>query len=266
MIRSLYSGISGLRNHQVRMDVIGNNIANVNTTGFKSSRANFQDMLSQTLRPANGPAAGGSINPAQVGLGMTIAGISLNIFQGALQSTGRVLDVAIQGNGFFIIQKVDGGENFYSREGIFTIDTQGYLVNYNGYYVCNSDGDRIQLSDTPENIETIVITDTGEVMVNSESVGAIGLATFPNPEGMEKASQNLYKATAASGEAGIQTAGTPDTAVENSRLASGYLEMSNVDLTEEMTGMITTQRGYQANARVITVSDTLLQELVDLKR
>lgn len=266
MIRSLESAVSGLRNHQIRMDVIGNNIANVNTSGFKSSRANFQDILSQTIRIASGPITGGSINPAQVGLGMTIAGVSLNASQGNLEGTGRTLDVAIQGNGFFVIKKEDGGNSFYSREGAFALDSEGYLVNYNGYYVCDDGGERIQLSSSPETIGTITITDTGSITVDGVTVALLGLAFMPNPEGMLKEGQNLYRTTNASGEATISVAGTTDSALENTRLSSGYLEMSNVDLTNEMTNMIITQRGYQANARVITVSDSLLQELVDLKR
>ncbi|MEW6423395.1 MAG: flagellar hook-basal body complex protein [Bacillota bacterium] len=275
MIRSLYSGVSGLRNHQIRMDVIGNNIANVNTTGFKGSRANFQDVLSQTIRPAGGPGTNyGSTNPSQVGLGMSLAGISTNMGQGALQNTGRTLDVAIQGNGFFVVQKPDGNR-YATREGIFFVDSQGYLVNSNGYFICDSSGTSIQVTTDPNTLETIAISDTGEIKVNGSTIAQrIGLAFFPNPEGLEKIGQNLYRATDASGgnssgsidTSNISAPGTTGTGIANTRLASGYLEMSNVDLSEEFTSMIVTQRGYQANARVITVSDTLLQELVDLKR
>lgn len=264
MIRSLYSGVSGLRNHQIRMDVIGNNIANVNTTGFKGSRANFQDVLSQTIRPAGGPGANyGSTNPSQVGLGMTLAGISTNMGQGALQNTGRTLDVAIQGNGFFIIQKPDG-QKYYTREGIFFVDANGDLVNSNGYYVLDDSGTAKITVGT--SVGTISISEKGEVIADGTSVGTIGLATFPNSEGLEKVGQNLFRETQASGAVAINKAGNAGTAVANTTLSSGYLEMSNVDLSEEFTNMIVTQRGYQANARVITVSDTLLQELVDLKR
>ena len=266
MIRSLYSAVSGLRNHQIRMDVIANNVANVNTTGFKSSRANFQDVLSQTIRPAGGPDttnnAYGSTNPSQVGLGMSLAGISLNMTQGALQNTGRTLDVAIQGNGFFVVQKPDG-EKYYTREGIFFVDANGDLVNSNGYYILGEDGNKITVGTT---VSSIVISTTGEVLADGQSKGYIGLASFPNPEGLEKVGQNLYKETGASGTVNIEKAGESGTPVVNTTIASGYLEMSNVDLSEEFTNMITTQRGYQANARVITVSDTLLEELVNLKR
>jgi flagellar hook protein FlgE len=261
------------------MDVIGNNIANVNTTGFKSSRTNFQDLLSQTLRSASGATATtGSVNPSQVGLGVTVAGINTNMSQGALQTTGRTLDLAIQGNGFFIIAKNSGDdpeEVYYTREGIFYIsysenDKKYYLVNSNGYFVCDSDGNSpIDLGTNP--IETISISDTGEITVNGTAIGQrIGLAFFPNNEGLLRTGQNLFSYSPAAGPTpdGSQfyapgEAGSP---VEDTRINSGYLEMSNVDLSDEFTNMIITQRGFQANARVITVSDTLLQELVDLKR
>ncbi|MCL6558643.1 MAG: flagellar hook-basal body complex protein [Firmicutes bacterium] len=272
MLRSLFSGASGLRAHQVRMDVIGNNIANVNTTGFKSSRANFQDLLSQTLRsPLGATTTAGSINPAQVGIGVMVAGINTKMDQGGLQMTGRTLDLAIQGNGFFIIKKNSGDpdENaFYTREGIFYTSFDGssyYLVNSNGYFVCDSSGQPINLGSDP--IETINISDTGDIIINGTAITQrIALATFPNTGGLERVGQNLFRETPASGEHSYDNPGDTGTRVTNSRINSGYLEMSNVDLSEEFTNMITTQRGFQANARVITVSDTLLQELVDLKR
>lgn len=271
MIRSLYSGISGMRNHQIRMDVIGNNIANVNTTGFKSSRVNFQDMISQTIRsasPPNDTVGTGSVNPSQVGLGMMVASISPNLQQGALQSTGRILDIAIQGEGFFMIKKTEDANEekaFYSREGIFFIDTDGRLVNSNGYFVCGDDGEII---DDLVNINSITISDTGQIFINGEDdpIATIGVAFFSNPSGLSKAGQNLYQATVAAGEVDFGIAGEEGTTIEFSRLSSGFLEMSNVDLTEEFTNMITTQRGYQANARTITVSDSLLEELINLKR
>lgn len=273
MIRSLFSGVSGMKSHQIRMDVIGNNISNVNTTGYKSARCNFQDLISQNLRSASAPTANtGGVNPGQVGLGVAVAGIASNMQQGALQTTGRILDVAIQGNGYFIIKKNSGdalAQAFFSREGIFYVDANGYLVNSNGYYVCDNTADpqRIQLDSNPQNISTISISDTGEVFVNGATISrTIGLASFPNDTGLNKAGQNLYQASPASGAAAVSTAGAPATALANSRLNSGYLEMSNVDLTDEFVNMITTQRGYQANARTISTSDQMLMELLDLKR
>lgn len=128
MLRSLYSGVSGLQNHQVRMDVLGNNISNVNTTGFKKGRVNFQDMLSQTMSGAAKPTDEvGGVNPKQVGLGMVIASIDTIHTQGSLQTTGVMTDLALQGNGFFILQ--DGAKSFYTRNGAFTLDQNGFLVN-----------------------------------------------------------------------------------------------------------------------------------------
>lgn len=274
MIRSLYSGVSGMKNHQVRMDTIGNNIANVNTTGFKSARCNFQDLLSQNLRsPSFGDGTNGGVNPGQVGLGMTVAGIANNMQQGPTQTTGRTLDCAIQGNGFFKIKKDDGGgtddtDTFYTREGIFYVDNAGDLVNSNGYYVCTSDGGRINMGTT--NIQTLSISDMGVITVNGTALSEqIGLTSFPNPEGLEKVGQNLYRATAASGNIAnsqVTDGYAGDASFPDTRINSGYLEMSNVDLTDEFTNMITTQRGYQANARTITTSDQMLQELLEIKR
>lgn len=278
MLRSLYSGVSGMRNHQIRMDTIGNNIANVNTTGYKTARCNFQDLISQNLRSASGNTAAGTggVNPSQVGLGMTVSGIANNMQQGALQTTGRILDLAIQGNGYFIIAKnsaddigTDPELGFYTREGIFYVDNEGYLVNSNGYFVCDDAGTAIQVSSDPGTISTLSISDTGLITV-TDSTGTntfqIGLASFPNDTGLVKAGQNLYQASPASGVAALGIAGTANTAVVNSRINSGYLEMSNVDLTDEFVNMITTQRGYQANARTITTSDQMLMELLELKR
>jgi len=262
-----------MKNHQVRMDVIGNNIANVNTYGFKSARCNFQDLISQSLRsPSAGDGTVGGVNPGQVGLGMTVAGIANNMQQGPTQTTGRTLDLAIQGNGYFIIKKNSTDTDaFYTREGIFYVDNNGDLVNTNGYYVCDDGGAIINVSASgnPADISSITISDTGLINV-TDSAGTntyqIGLATFPNETGLVKAGQNLYQASAASGTAEMAVAGTTGTGVANSRINSGYLEMSNVDLTDEFVAMITTQRGYQANARTITTSDQMLQELLDIKR
>ncbi|MEG6520913.1 flagellar hook-basal body complex protein [Desulfotomaculum sp. 1211_IL3151] len=154
MLRSLYSGISGMRNHQTRMDVTGNNIANVNTTGYKSGRVNFQDTLSQTVR-----SGGDSTNPAQVGLGMAVGSVSNNFTQGPMQSSGRTLDLAIQGNGFFVVS--DGTNDFYTREGIFFVDKQGYMVNSDGLRVQSMTHQDIQVLNGP--VSTINIGPDGAI-------------------------------------------------------------------------------------------------------
>lgn len=277
MIRSLYSGVSGMKNHQIRMDVIGNNIANVNTTGYKSGRANFQDILYQTMispvAPVNDTDGSGSINPAQIGTGMTVASIGVNMEQGTLQNTGRTLDLAIQGNGFFCV--TDGTDYYYTRNGVFYIDKNGYIVDSNGYQLVDgsgssgSPGSPIQLGSGTDVVSTISISKNGTITAtNIEGVdispsNKIGIYTFANQDGLSKIGQNYYQVTAASGEA---TAMDEDDVGVISQIQSGYLEMSNVNLTDEFVNMITTQRGYQANGRVITTSDQMLQELLELKR
>jgi flagellar hook protein FlgE len=272
MIRSLYSGSSGMKNHQIRMDVIASNIANVNTTGFKSNRANFQDAIYQALRspsaPSGGTSGAGSINPSQVGTGMSVASIGTNMTQGSMQNTGRTLDMAIQGNGFFCV--TDGTNRYYTRNGVFNIDKNGAVVDSNGNQLVDDGGTGTAITITGGTgvvgtIDigkdgTITATDTdGAAMTVS---GVIGLYSFANQEGLKKIGQNYYQeVTATSGAAtAITTVGT------TSEIDSGYLEMSNVSLTDEFVDMITTQRGYQANARSITTSDQMLQELLELKR
>lgn len=288
MIRSLYSGVSGLRNHQVRMDVIANNIANVNTTGFKSSRANFQDILAQTIGRT-------AINTTQVGLGMGLAAIDNVFTQGALQTTGRVLDLAIEGNGFFVVQPVlsDGNTSeqaLYTRDGTFYIDKDGYLVNAQGYRVYGENDVDLETGTgtsgsikfdgptdtpkTPDQIVTISVGSDGIITATysdgTQEIARVQVVTFVNTESLTRVGANLWDITpgltAPTGE--LDGGPKPGTPGQDGRgiIRSGYLEMSNVDLALEFTTMIVTQRGYQANARIITTSDEMLRELIDLKR
>ena len=259
MLRSLYSGISGLRTHQVRMDVVANNIANVNTTGFKSARANFQDVLAQTIGRT-------AINTTQVGLGVGLAAIDNIHTQGALQTTGRVLDLAIEGNGFFVVTDASNNE-FYTRDGTFYVDSGGYIVNAQGYRVRVESG--TQPFPNPGQIASISVSTDGTVTATysdgSTQTCRIGLVTFNNVESLRRVGSNLWDVTSGLTLPDPPTIGVPGTEGRGI-IRSGYLEMSNVDLAQEFTTMITTQRGYQANARIITTSDELLQELVNLKR
>ncbi len=382
MIRSLYSGVSGMKSHQVRMDVVGNNIANVNTTGYKAGRANFQDTLYQTIN-----AAGEKTNPAQAGLGISLASITSDMTSGGLKSTGRTLDLAISGSGFFKV--TDGVNDYYTRDGIFNLTQNGNLVNSNGYQVIGESWDKAQItgtqasptipaaggilelqgtladgsagaatsitftgglnldeiishinqykdttgviaakdssnqltlstvydgytsnntltidptpSSTPailtelgltsgatdspsgytsnadiviDNIPVATLnildeglitgTDTGgnALTFGGQDVARISLNVFKNQDGLERAGKNLFQRTASSGDASSGAPATPGFGT----IQSGYIEMSNVDLTDQFTDMITTQRGYQAGARIITVSDTMLEELINLKR
>lgn len=292
MMRSLYSAVSGLRNHQTAMDVIGNNIANVNTVGFKSSRVLFQDIFSQSLgsataatfNSASGTGTGGT-NAKQVGLGMTISSITNSISQGSAQTTDYTLDLMINGNGYFACLSADG-TIYYTRDGAFDIDSQGYLVNKQGDYVLgvmNSDDEYEPdwegtdvLSTTGAELERIHIDtaytfygiDKNGVVQGQDDdgstvyLGRIGIATFVNPAGLTKEGNNYLQQSANSGTVEYYFANDG----KAGSVSSNALEMSNVDLANEMTSMIVTQRGFQANSRVITVSDSMLEELINLKR
>ncbi|SDI93969.1 flagellar basal body rod protein FlgG [Natribacillus halophilus] len=262
MLRSMYSGISGLQNHQTKLDVIGNNIANVNTAGFKKGRFTFQDMISQQVQGATEPGADqGGTNPVQVGLGSQTGTIDTLHTQGAMQPTNRELDLAIGGDGYFRIQNPEGGE-FYTRTGNFSRDEAGDLVNEDGYYVLGADGGTITIAEEASDFSigsdgTVTEDIDGEVI----EAGTIGLATFANPEGLEQAGGNLYGETVNSGDANNLEAGTGGAG----EIAAGMLEMSNVDLSEEFVEMISGQRGLQANTRIITTSDEVLQEIMNLR-
>jgi flagellar hook protein FlgE len=397
MLRSLFSGISGLRAHQTMLDVTGNNIANVNTTGFKASQTQFQDTLSQVINNAGAAQDGvGGTNPAQVGLGVRVAGITTNFQQGAAQLTNRSTDMMISGDGFFTVRK--GEETLFTRAGAFdfdatgqlvtpdgglvqgwaaaadgSIDTNGPLVDlrlpiatlmgasatttadfegnlpidvatgtvlnrevdvYNaagevatlnlafartgtgwtvdatqagvgvgsvnlvfdadGSYAVGSPTELITTGGTPITVDLSTITafaglDTVEASIQNgraagtlqsfainadgtllgqfsnglkQSIGKVALATFTNPSGLSKVGGSLYRGTVNSGDAQVGAAGTGG----RGELTGGALEMSNVDLSAEFTNLIIAQRGFQANSRVITTSDELLQELVNLKR
>lgn len=422
MLRSMFAGVSGLRSHQAFMDVVGNNIANVNTTGYKASNVLFQDLLSQSMNGAGAPQPGqsGGTNPAQVGLGVRLAAITLNFAQGASQLTGRSTDFSVQGDGLFIVDQ--GGARAYTRAGSFGLDAMGQLVTPNGGFVLGWQADptgvvntnaaigslRIpvgqtiapvtttsidvggnlpadatvgetinvsinvynslgtvvplrteftKIADNPGEVNwelrtyddqgnalsgpaavdfdltgaltsgNITVTsaqldaiagttgtwDAGGITINfgtvsdpdrltgaastnsvaalsqngsqmgslvsfsvsqeglisgvfsngrNQSLGQIAMAAFANPAGLEKAGGSLYRASVNSGEPQIGVAGTGG----RGTLSGGTLEMSNVDLAAEFTNLIVAQRGFQANSRIITASDEVLNDLVNLKR
>ena len=260
MLRSLYSGISGMKNFQTKLDVIGNNIANVNTYGFKKGRTTFSDLISQTTSGATAPANGnGGINAKQVGLGAQVASIDTIHTQGSMQTTGRVLDLAISGEGYFVLE--DGvGSEFYSRAGNFYFDENRNIVTSSGLKLAGADI-------IPATAQSFSIGTDGSITYvdadgNTQNAGQITIAKFENPEGLDKVGGNTYQVSSNSGAAQLTTAGQNGSGSIN----SGYLEMSNVDLSEEFTEMIVSQRGFQANTKIITTSDEILQELVNLKR
>lgn len=264
MLRSMYAGISGMKNMQTKLDVIGNNIANVNTFGFKKGRVTFSDLVSQEIAGATapGPDRGGT-NPKQVGLGSEIGSVDTIDTQGNLQTTDRPLDVAISSDGYFNVQ--DGDNNYYTRAGNFYFDQNGALTTSEGMYVQSTDGGNIQV---PENATDFSIGNDGTVSYSdengdSQTAGQIGVVTFANPGGLQKSGGNRFQQTDNSGPASDLSA--PGTAGV-SPIKVGMLEMSNVDLSEEFTDMITAQRAFQANTKIITTSDEVLQELINLKR
>ncbi|MED4312633.1 flagellar basal body rod protein FlgG [Heyndrickxia coagulans] len=253
MLRSLYSGVSGMKNFQTELDTIGNNIANVNTYGYKKGRVTFKDAISQTLVSATpGTSA------QQVGLGSQIGSIDTVDTSGSPQSTGRPLDFAITGDGYFRVQ--DGDDTYYTRAGNFYFDDNRRLVNSEGFAVLGTGGP-ITLR---ENVKSFSVATDGTISdQDGNTIGIISIATFQNPAGLTKAGGNLY--TTANSNAGKVTVSQPGQNGAGT-IKSGYLEMSNVDLSEELTNMIVAERGFQANTRIITTSDEILQELVNLKR
>jgi len=281
MIRGMYSAISGLRTHQTMLDVVSNNLANVNTVGYKSSRVTFKDQLQQTLYggSAEGPNTGGT-NSAQVGLGVQLGSIDAVMGDGSMQPTGKPLDVAIQGDGFFRVGLGDPSttpatmptEMNYTRAGNFIRNDQGYLTTPEGYYVMGRDTTTTPASDTfiqiPDGASSVAVGSNGEVSYlpggggQRTTAGTISLAKFPNDEGLLRLSGNRW---AAHPSAGAEEVGTPDGTTFGQTIG-GTLEMSNVDLASEFTNMIVAQRGFQANSKVITTADEMLQDLVSLKR
>jgi flagellar hook protein FlgE len=285
----MFAAISGLKAHQIMLDVTANDIANVNTIGYKASRTTFKDSLAQLQRGGSGQSGtlGGS-NPSQVGLGVQLGSIDSVMGSGALMSTGSTLDVAVQGDGWFRIAastppaappfNVPAATTIeYTRAGNFSRNDQGFLVTADGYYVIGRDTQSPTATPTPpgndvfinipQGATSISIGPNGEVTyipaggTAPASAGFISLAKFANPNGLERAAASHWRATTASGG---EQLGTPS--AEFGQTASGSVEMSNVDLAQEFTNMISAQRGFQANTRVISAADQMLQDLVQLGR
>lgn len=283
MIRSLTSAVSGIQQFQQSIDVIGNNIANVNTIAFKSSRTDLADAFSQTL--ATSGVGGGTT--AQVGLGVTTAAIVNQYTQGAINRTGVQTDLAVAGEGYFVVTDPIDSQSFVTRAGDFRLDQNGYVVTTTGLRVqgfndlaLTTNGDiqidaaqRPLTSDPLATITSYSIDTEGKITVRlSDSTeyvrGQILMQNFSNPQALIKEGNNLYSGIGSAGPLG--GAGAPQAAAAGTnglgRIESGALELSNVDLSNEFANLITTQRAFQANARVITTSDEMLQELVNLKR
>ncbi|MBS1677683.1 MAG: flagellar hook-basal body complex protein [Actinobacteria bacterium] len=276
MMRSMYAAVSGLKNHQTLLDVTANNIANVNTVGYKGSRVSFADSLSQTLIGATAPGNGqAGRNAAQVGLGVQLASIDNLMGGGSLQSTGQTTDLAIQGEGMFIVAKgappALPGAVEYTRAGDFTFNQEGFLTTQQGEYVMGRNAAGAGAPNTyiqvPKGATDVSIGQDGSVSYVPEgggervTAGYISIAKFANEAGLVRTSGSNWIESAASGKA---QDGTPGNGF--GLTISGTLEMSNVELASEFTNMIAAQRGFEANSRVISTADEMLQNLVNLKR
>jgi flagellar hook protein FlgE len=275
----MFAAISGLKQHQTMLDVTANDIANVNTLGYKANRVTFKDSLSQLQRggAAQTPGQGGQ-NPAQVGLGVSLSSIDSSMGGGALQTTGNVLDVAVQGEGWFRVGQGTApavpGQFEYTRAGNFSRNDQGYLVTQDGYFVVGrtvAGGGADTLINIPATATNVAIAQDGSVSYVPGGGGArvtagyLSLAKFANEPGLQRASGNRWLESPASGVANVGTPGV-NGAQTFGVTTAGTIEMSNVDLATEFTDMITAQRGFQANSRVIGAADEMLTELVNMKR
>lgn len=347
MLPSMFSGISGLKVNQKKLDVVGNNIANSTTTAFKSQRVRFQDMISQNLAQATGPnATTGGTNAKQVGLGVAVAGIDTVTSTGSMQPTSRPLDAAIDGPGYFVVgtgiapdasnstdvgtipqpdpathlMAPNGVTVNFTRDGSFTLDPQGSLLTSDGLRVYGYANDNVAIDYTagkadPNTPFAVSYTDNGrggaDTTINTQSLvplvipdsltsdtgitsrissfsigkdgqltavldtgatavlGQIAMASFKNDAGLTKMGKNLYETSANSGAPVLRNA-AGDTANDNSKgygdMLQNTLEMSNVDLAEQFTDMIIASRAFQANGKIITTGDEILQDLVNLKR
>jgi flagellar hook protein FlgE len=284
MMRGMFAAISGLKVHQTMLDVAANDIANVNTVGYRAGRVSFKDALAQNQRGASSPSTAlGGTNPVQIGLGVQLGSIDSVMSPGAIQTTGNPLDMAVQGSGWFRVSDgavgASGSSTYYTRADNFSIDSSGNLVTQDGMYVVGF----AQTSAGPPPVfgttDTAITVPTGAKSVSVGQDGVVSyvsaagttttlaqvtLAKFPNDAGLQRVSGNRF---AASNNSGTATVGFPgDTTTGVGTLASGGVEMSNVDLAQEFTSIIVAQRGFQANSRVISSADQILQDLVNIGR
>lgn len=261
MIRSLYSSASGMNVQQTNLDNIANNLANVNTTGFKKSRGEFQDLLYQTLSAPGSDTTNTTETPLgiQVGLGSKLVATNRVFSQGSLKHTGRPLDMAISGNGFFQVTLPDGS-TAYSRDGSFTLDATGQVVTSQGYVL------EPAITVPQESLGISVGTD-GTVSVDigeqePQNAGQIQLVNFINPSGLKALGGNVYQASTASGDPQVGNPGD----VGFGEIQGNFLEISNVNVAEEMINMIIGQRAFEATSRSVRTADQVLTEITNLKR
>ena len=292
MMRGMYSAISGLRNHQIMLDVTANDLANVNTVGFKASRTSFRDSLAQMQRSGASATTGSAgAKSAQIGLGVQLGSIDNLMTNGAFQSTGSPYDVAITGTGWFRVSSSTptagtapapdtfgaGSEFEYTRAGNFTLNDQGELTTQDGWRVMGIAADPVTGNPASPVVEVPVQVPAGATDISIAPNGAVtytptgggtrstaaylSLASFPNEAGLDRVSANRWQGTASSGAAVSDIPGANGLG----QTVGGELEMSNVDLATEFTNMITAQRGFEASSRVLSTCDEMLQTLVNLK-
>jgi len=260
MLRALYSAAAGMQSEQMNLDVISNNLANANTTGYKATKLQFQDLLYANTRQAGSQQSGGNQLPAslQVGQGSVPVATTRSFTQGDLSQTGNNLDLAIQGQGFFEVQMPDG-TLAYTRDGSFKADSQGRVVTSDGYPVQGG------FQPVPNGTTGITITASGQVTYTTASGNTnfqIQLARFINPGGLDAVGHNLYKDTQASGAAEL---GNP---AENGfgEIQQGAVELSNVSVVQEMVNLILAQRAYEVNSKAVQSADQMMQESNNLQR
>lgn len=260
MIRSLYIAKTGLDAQQTQLDVVSNNLANVGTTGFKRSRAVFEDLMYQNMRQVGGQTSDQTRLPSglQLGTGVRVVATERLHSQGNLTKTDNPKDVAINGGGFFQVLMPDGTTS-YTRDGSFQTDAEGQLVTASGFQI------QPQIT-IPQNATSITVARDGTVSVTQAGstatvqVGQLQLATFLNPTGLQSMGENLYNETDASGAANVVVPGLEGAGI----LTQGYVEASNVNVVEELVNMIATQRAYEINSKAVQTSDQMLAKLAQL--
>ena len=257
---SLYSAATGMEAQQLNLNTIANNLANVNTPGFKRSTIQFQDLLYQKPKNAGAENGGGNVVPTgiEVGNGSRVAATSKVFTQGQLTNTGERLDLALQGDGFFEVQRPDG-TTAYTRDGSFKLNASGQVVNTDGMPILSG------FQNVPAGTTAITVSESGEVTYQSASGSQsfrLTVTRFANPAGLESLGGNLY---GASGSSGTAESGQPGEA-GYARVMQGYVETSNVNIVEEMVNLIVAQRAYEVNSKSIQTSDEMLQNVNQLKR
>jgi len=262
-MKAMWSAASGMKGLQLKIDTISNNLANVNTVGYKKQRLEFKDMMYEKLKAENFIDGEGQAVTLEIGHGVLPSASTRSFENGNYEATGNELDVAVSGEGFFVINN-EYGEPRYTRDGSFKLSIVGgspFLTTSEGYFV-QGEGGNIEFG---ENVKSIIVEKTGEVRVvrgesdTPETVDTLSIRRFANPAGLEAMGGNLYKETAASGEAVTPLQGRTE-------VLQGQLETSNVDVVEEMINLITAQRAYEVNSKTIQTADSMLELASSLKR